>query len=109
MHLLGYDRPTDMNLAYRTIDLPVFNPYSGRYAGYAIAKGKLTTELSYKIDNRALKADHHIIVNQLEWGEATDSKEKVPLPVRLATALLKDSDGVTDLDVPATGSLYDPK
>jgi uncharacterized protein involved in outer membrane biogenesis len=109
MDLLGYDRHTDMHLAFRNIELPVFNPYSGRYAGYAIAKGKLTTELSYKIDNRALKADHHIIVNQLEWGEATDSKEKVPLPVRLATALLKDSNGVIDLDVPVTGSLDDPK
>ncbi|HEU0097062.1 MAG TPA: DUF748 domain-containing protein [Rhizomicrobium sp.] len=109
MDLLGYDRRTDMHLAFRNIELPVFNPYSGRYAGYAIAKGKLTTELTYKIDNRALKADHHIIVNQLEWGEATDSKEKVPLPVRLATALLKDKDGVIDLDVPVTGSLDDPK
>jgi uncharacterized protein involved in outer membrane biogenesis len=109
MDLLGYDRHTDMHLTFRNIELPVFNPYSGRYAGYAIAKGKLTTELSYKIDNRALKADHHIIVNQLEWGEATDSKEKVPLPVRLATALLKDSNGVIDLDVPVTGSLDDPK
>jgi hypothetical protein len=109
MDLLGYDRHTDMHLAFRNIELPVFNPYSGRYAGYAIAKGKLTTELAYKIDNRALKADHHVIINQLEWGEATDSKEKVPLPVRLATALLKDKDGVIDLDVPVTGSLDDPK
>ena len=109
MNLLGYDRRTDMHLAFRNIELPVFNPYSGRYAGYAIAKGKLTTELAYKIDNRALKADHHVIINQLEWGEATDSKDKVPLPIRLATALLKDKDGVIDLDVPVTGSLDDPK
>ncbi|HKQ09654.1 MAG TPA: DUF748 domain-containing protein, partial [Rhizomicrobium sp.] len=109
MDLLGYDRRTDVHLAFRNIELPVFNPYSGRYAGYAIAKGKLTTELAYKIDNRALKADHHVIINQLEWGEATDSKDKVPLPIRLATALLKDKDGVIDLDVPVTGSLDDPK
>jgi len=64
----GYDRRTDMHLAFRNIELPVFNPYSGRYAGYAIAKGKLTTELAYKIDNRTLKADHHVIINQLEWA-----------------------------------------
>ncbi|HEX4176985.1 MAG TPA: DUF748 domain-containing protein, partial [Rhizomicrobium sp.] len=109
MDLSAYDRKTDMQLAFRNIELPVFNPYSGRYAGYAIAKGKLTTELSYKIDNRALKADHHVIVDQLEWGQATDSKEAVPLPIRLATALLKDSKGVIDLDLPVTGSLDDPK
>jgi hypothetical protein len=109
MDLLAYDRKTDMQLVFRNIELPVFNPYSGRYAGYAIAKGKLTTELSYKIDNRTLKADHHVIVDQLEWGQATESKDAVPLPVRLATALLKDSKGVIDLDLPVTGSLDDPK
>ncbi len=109
MDLMAYDRQTDMQLAFRNIELPVFNPYSGRYAGYAIAKGKLTTELSYKIDNRALKADHHVIVDQLEWGQASTSKDAVPLPVRLATALLKDSKGVIDLDLPVTGSLDDPK
>jgi hypothetical protein len=109
MDLSAYDRHTDMQLAFHNIELPVFNPYSGRYAGYAIAKGKLTTELSYKIDNRALKADHHVIIDQLEWGQATDSKEAVPLPIRFATALLKDSKGVIDLDLPVTGSLDDPK
>jgi uncharacterized protein involved in outer membrane biogenesis len=105
---LGYDRATDIKMAFRNIELPIFNPYSGRYAGYAIAKGKLTTLLSYKIDNRALLADHHVIIDQLQWGEATESKDKVPLPIRLATALLKDKDGVIDLDIPVTGSLDDP-
>jgi hypothetical protein len=109
MDLLGYDRKTDMQLVFRNIELPVFNPYSGRYAGYAIAKGKLTTELTYKIDKRALKAGHHIVIDQLEWGAGTNSKDAVPLPIRLATSLLKDVNGVIDLDVPVTGSLDDPK
>ena len=38
-NLLGYDKNTDIQVAFRNIELPVFNPYSGRYAGYAIAKG----------------------------------------------------------------------
>ncbi len=109
MDLMSYGRKTDLKLAFRNIELPAFNPYSGRYTGYAIAKGKLTTELSYKIDNRVLKADHHVIVDQLEWGQATDSKDAVPLPVRLATALLKDSKGVIDLNLPVEGSLDDPE
>lgn len=109
MDLLGYDRLTDMQLVFRNIDLPVFNPYSGRYAGYAIAKGKLTTELAYKIDHRQLKAEQHISIDQLEWGDATDSKDKVPLPVRLAAALLKDRNGLIDLNLPLSGSLDDPK
>jgi uncharacterized protein involved in outer membrane biogenesis len=100
---------TDLTLIFRNIELPVFNPYSGRYAGYAIARGKLTTELHYRIVQDQLNADHHVVIDQLEWGEATGSKDKVPVPIRLATSLLKDKNGVIDLNVPVTGSLEDPK
>ena len=105
----AYDNQTDIKMAFRNIELPVFNPYSGRFAGYAIAKGKLTTELHYKIDQRKLVADHHVILDQLTWGAATGSKEAVSLPIRLATALLKDKNGVIDLNLPVTGTLDDPK
>lgn len=105
---LQYDRRTRIDMAFRNIELPVFNPYSGRWAGYSIAKGKLTTELGYTIDNRALNATHHIVIDQLEWGEATDSKEKVSMPIKFATSLLKDKNGVIELDVPVTGTLDDP-
>ena len=105
---LQYDRRTHVDMAFRNIELPVFNPYSGRWAGYSIAKGKLTTELGYRIDNRALEATHHIVIDQLEWGEATDSKEKVSMPIKFATSLLKDKNGVIELDVPVSGTLDDP-
>ncbi len=104
-----FDQHTDLTLAFRNIDLPVFNPYSGRYAGFAIAKGKLSTELQYRIRERQLEAGHHVLLDQLEWGDATDSQDKVSLPIRLATSLLKNRDGVIDLDLPVTGSLDDPK
>ena len=107
-NLLGYDRNTNIKVAFRNIELPIFNPYSGHYAGYAIAKGKLSTDFTYKIVNRALNADHHVTIDQLEWGTATDSKDRVTWPIRLATALLKDRNGVIDLDVPVAGSLDDP-
>jgi hypothetical protein len=96
-------------MKFENIPLPVFNPYSGRFAGYNIAKGSLTTELQYLIENRKLEAKHHIRIDQLEWGEATASKEAVPLPIKLATSLLRDVDGVINLDVPVNGTLDDPK
>lgn len=108
-NLFAYDKHTDIKMTFRNIDLPIFNPYSGRFAGYAIAKGKLTTELHYQIDDRKLQAAHHVILDQLEWGQATDSKDKVSLPVRLATSLLKDRHGVIDLDLPVSGTLDDPR
>jgi len=107
--IFAYDKHTDIRMAFKNIELPIFNPYSGRFAGYAIAKGKLSTELHYKIDKRALVAEHHVILDQLQWGAATDSKDKVSLPIRLATALLKDRHGVIDLNLPVNGTLDDPK
>lgn len=103
-----FDQHTDLALKFSNIDLPVFNPYSGRYAGFAIAKGKLSTELTYRIRARQLEAGHHVVLDQLEWGEATDSQDKVSLPIRLATSLLKDRDGVIDLELPVAGTLDDP-
>lgn len=108
MNLFSFDKFTDVDLEFRNIDLPVFNPYSGRFAGYAIARGKLTTELAYLIENRKLDAAHHIVLDGLEWGEATGSKDAVSIPIKLATALLKDRNGIIDLDFPVGGSLDDP-
>jgi hypothetical protein len=87
----------------------VFNPYSGRFAGYNIARGKLTTELHYVIRQRALQASHRIRIDQLEWGEASGIKGEATLPVKFATALLRDRNGVIELDIPVTGTLDDPK
>lgn len=105
---MAFDRYTDIALSFRNMDLIRFNPYSGRFAGYNITKGKLTTELKYSIRNRQLAAQHHVIVDQLEFGDATGSKQAVPLPVKLAVGLLKDRHGVIDLELPVNGSLDDP-
>jgi uncharacterized protein involved in outer membrane biogenesis len=99
---------TDIGMSFSNIELPTFNPYSGKFAGYNIAQGKLTTEIHYHVENRKLDATHHIVIDQLEFGAATESKQAVPLPIKLAVALLKDRNGVIDLDLPVGGSLDDP-
>jgi hypothetical protein len=109
VNVLSASLYTDLAMSFRNIELSTFNPYSGKFAGYNISKGKLTTELHYKVDGRKLDAQHHIIVEQLEFGDKTESKDAVSLPVKLAVALLKDRDGVIDLNLPVTGSLDDPK
>ena len=96
------------SMSFRNIELSIFNPYSGKFAGYDISKGKLTTELHYKVEGRKLDAQHHIIIDQLEFGDKTASKQAVSLPIKLAVALLKDRNGVIDLNLPVGGSLDDP-
>ena len=108
VNVLGPALYTDLALSFRNMELSTFNPYSGKFAGYNITKGKLTTELHYKVDGRKLDAQHHITVDQLEFGDKTASKDAVSLPIKLAVALLKDRNGVIDLDIPVSGTLDDP-
>jgi hypothetical protein len=108
-NVLGSVLYTDLTMSFHNIELSTFNPYSGKFAGYNISKGKLNTDLHYLVDGRKLDAQHHIVVDQLEFGDKTESKEAVSLPIKLAVALMKDRNGVIDLNIPVTGSLDDPQ
>ena len=99
----------DLTAKFSNLELTNLSPYSGRFAGYAIERGKMTVDLNYKVENRQLDAKHRITINQLQLGDKVDSPEATSLPVKLAIALLKDRNGVIDLDLPVNGSLDDPK
>jgi hypothetical protein len=99
----------DVKGSFRDLDLPAFTPYSGTYAGYTIAKGTLTMEVVYKVVNRKLEASNRFLVNEFDFGDKVESEHATKLPVKFAVSLLKDKDGVIDLDLPIEGSLDDPK
>jgi hypothetical protein len=89
--------------------LPPLTPYSVKYAGYGIRKGKLSLEVHYRIDDRKLAATNRLRLDQLTFGERVDSPTATKLPVMLAVALLTDRNGVINLDLPIEGTLDDPK
>ena len=91
------------------VELTHLTPYSGKYAGYPIIKGRLTMDVHYQLDQGKLNADNHIVLNQLTFGDRIDGPGVSHLPVKLAVALLKDSNGNIDIHVPVSGSLNDPK
>ena len=99
----------DVKASFKDIDLPPFTGYSGKYAGYGIARGVLSMEVAYKLQNRKLQAQNRFLVDQFDFGEKIESPSATKLPVRLAVSLLKDKDGLIDLDLPIEGSLDDPK
>lgn len=108
VNLLSAALYTDITLSFKDLDLTVVNPYSGYFVGYQIDKGKLSVDVSYKIEQRRLNAVQHFVVDQLELGNQVDSPEARHLPLKLAVALLKDRNGVIDLPLPMSGSLDDP-
>ena len=100
---------TDILMRFEGIELTTFTPYFGKFAGYKIERGKLTLDLQYKLNKRFLEANNKIVLTQLTLGEKVESPDATSLPVKLAIALLKDSKGVIDLDVPIKGSIDDPE
>ena len=66
----------DLKGAFRDIDLPPFTPYSGRFAGYAIARGTLAMEVRYKLQNRKLSAENRFLVDQFELGERSRARTR---------------------------------
>lgn len=100
---------TDLALAFRNLEMTRLTPYSGKFAGRRIESGRLSVDLQYKIQQRQLAGANKFVVTRLKLGEAVDSADAVKLPLDLAIALLEDSNGVIDLDLPVAGSLDDPQ
>ncbi len=99
----------DITAKAEGVELTGLTPYSNTYAGYPIVKGTLTVNVHYILKDEQLTAENHILLDQLTFGEPLPGAKTSKLPLRLAIALLKDSNGRIDLNIPVSGSLNDPK
>jgi outer membrane protein OmpA-like peptidoglycan-associated protein len=104
-------RPVGLDVRGQVTDLelPQLSPYSSKYAGYGIERGKLSAQVHYRIGAEGqLEATHQLTLNQLRFGEKSERADAPNLPVKLAVALLADRNGVIDLNLPISGSINDP-
>lgn len=100
----------DIQGKVRDLELPPLSPYSAKYAGYGIERGKLSVNVAYQIDpSGQLSASNQIVLNQLSFGDRVAGSEAPNLPVKLAVALLADRQGVIDINLPVSGSINDPQ
>jgi outer membrane protein OmpA-like peptidoglycan-associated protein len=99
----------DIKTRFERVELTTLTPYSGKFAGYRIRKGKLDLDLHYRINKGQLQAENTVVVEQLQLGEKVDSPDAVSLPLKLAIALLKDSHGRIALSLPVSGDLKNPQ
>jgi hypothetical protein len=97
----------DIRASCHNVDLLPFSAYAGKYAGYAIAGGKLDLEVTYHMENRRLEAHSRIFLDQFALGDKIEGGGNSGLPMKLAVALLKNQKGEIRIDVPITGSLDD--
>ncbi|RAR51189.1 uncharacterized protein DUF748 [Paraburkholderia unamae] len=99
----------DLTASAHDIELTNLTPYSAKYAGYPITKGKLNVDLHYQLANDQLTANNHIFIDQLTFGDHVQNDTATKLPVRLAISLLKNRKGEIDVNIPVSGSLSNPE
>lgn len=99
----------DLHSSLTDTDLTHITPYSGKYLGYPIAKGKLSLELNYLIENNKLISQNDVYINQLTFGDPVESPDSLNLPIKFAVSLLKDPQGRIDLNLPVSGRTDDPE
>ena len=99
----------DIKAKAEGVELTELSAYSTKYTGYPITKGTLTVDVRYLLEQQKLTAENHIFIDQLTFGDKVESPSALNLPIRLAVALLKNSQGQIDLHLPVSGSLSDPQ
>ncbi len=99
---------SDVHVLFRNVDMTSLTPYTAEFAGYSIKEGRLDLEVDYKIHDRTLLGNHKLTATSLTLGDKVGGA-KTSLPLRLAVALLKDSEGKIELEVPIEGSVDDPE
>lgn len=100
---------TDIQMAFRNLEMDRITPYTVAFAGWEIDAGRLDLDLDYKIKEGQLQGENEIVIRELVLGDQVENPDGVSLPLKLAVALLKDSEGVIDFGLPVSGDLNDPK
>ncbi|MCZ7634833.1 MAG: DUF748 domain-containing protein [Verrucomicrobia bacterium] len=106
---LAAERLVDLEITNRNTQLTAFTPYTEKYLGHALNKGRLTLGLHYQVQGDQLQAANRFLIDGLMLGPRNQSPDATSLPVKLGVALLKDRNGLIDLDVPIAGRLDDPE
>ncbi len=100
---------TDLKIDFIGYDMATFTPYTGKFIGSAVDKGRMTLNLAYLVSQNELKGENQILLDQFTLGRDIESKDATSLPVGLAIALLKDASGRIDIGMPIRGNLDDPE
>jgi uncharacterized protein involved in outer membrane biogenesis len=105
---LGTKDVSDLQLIMQNLSLPELSPYFARYLGYRVDSGKLNLDMDYEISGTRIDASNEVLMDQLELGAAVASEQAVDAPVKLGLALLRNRNGVIEVNLPVSGDLSNP-
>lgn len=105
----GEKKPSlDLDVDFHNIEMTTFTPYSGRFMGYEIKKGKLFLDLNYTLVNNRIRGKNQVLLDQFTLGDKVESEHSTNLPLKLALALMKDRKGQIKFKLPVEGDVNSP-
>jgi hypothetical protein len=102
-------RNHDVLFEFKNVPLKTANAYFMKYAGYSIQDGRLDLMLNYKAKDAQLVGQNRFVIKDIELGEEVPNFQGRRLPLRLAIALLEDSDNVIDISLGIKGNVDSPE
>lgn len=81
--------------------------YSTHFVGFPVVYGEMYYKGHTELKNYELISDNKLILDQVTLGEKRGGL--LDLPLKFALFILKDRNGVIDLDIPVRGDTKDPK
>ncbi len=107
---LGETLRADLVAELRDFSLPSANPYADSLISWTVQRGTLEAKVHYHVEGDRLTAQHDLEFKKLRVEKSRDSdqaKRRLGVPLGLAVALLKDSNGDIDFSLPLNGTLSD--
>ena len=79
------------------------------FAGYPIEDGRIDVDLRYVTKDGELQGKNRFVIKKIKLGEPVPDYQGTRLPLGLAIALLEDSDGMIDVNIPVKGNVNEPE
>ncbi|MFM2033575.1 MAG: hypothetical protein RJA32_210 [Pseudomonadota bacterium] len=102
-------RNADVSMSFKNLPLNSINPYSMNFAGYRIDDGRIDVDLRYTAKEGQLLGKNRFVIRKIKLGEEVPDFKGTKLPIRLAIAVLEDSDGMIDVNIPIKGNVDSPE
>jgi uncharacterized protein involved in outer membrane biogenesis len=102
-------RNSDVSLIFRNLPLNSINPYAINFAGYQIDEGRIDVDLRYTAKEGQLLGKNRFVIRKIKLGNEVPDFKGMKLPIGLAIAVLEDSDGMIDVNIPIKGNVDSPE
>jgi hypothetical protein len=102
-------RNSDVSLSFRNVPLHSINSYAMTFAGYQIDDGRIDVDLRYTAKDGQLLGKNRFVIRKIKLGEEVPDFKGMKLPISLAIAVLEDSDGMIDINIPIKGNVDSPE